>query len=57
MQGMTVDQIVVDMSGRFSPGQAYVAFSRVKSIAGLFVTNFDVNKISVSPQIEEAISL
>ena len=35
VQGLTLHQIVVDMKGRsFSAGQAYVAFSRVKSIEG-----------------------
>ena len=33
VQGLTLDEIVVDMKGgRFSPGQAYVAFSRVKKL-------------------------
>ena len=33
VQGLTLDEIVVDMKGgRFSPGQAYVAFSRVKHL-------------------------
>ena len=31
VQGLTLNEIVVDMKGsRFSPGQAYVAFSCVK---------------------------
>ena len=35
IQGLILDQIVVDMKGRaFSTGQAYVAFSRVKSLEG-----------------------
>ena len=45
VQGLTVDKIVVSMAGRFGPGQAYVAFSRVKSVAGLFILDFDSSKI------------
>ena len=38
-QGLTYDEIVVDMGNRaFSPGQTYVALSRVKSPAGLHLT-------------------
>ena len=34
VQGLTLDEIVVDMKGGcFSPGQSYVAFSRVKELA------------------------
>ena len=41
MQGLTLDKIVVDMKGgRFSPGQAYVAFSRVKFLTDLHTLNF-----------------
>ena len=36
VEGLTLDDIVVDMNGgRFSPGQAYVAFSRVKELHGI----------------------
>jgi len=38
-QGLTYDEIVVDMGNRaFSPGQTYVALSRVKSPEGLHLT-------------------
>ncbi len=38
LQGLTLDELVVDMQGgkRFNPGQAYVALSRVKSLNGLY---------------------
>ena len=42
VQGLTLDQIVVDMKGKaFNVGQPYVAFSRVKSQHGLFILNFN----------------
>ena len=53
MQGQTVDQIVIDMSGRFGPGQAYVALSRVTSIGGLYLKNFDATKIRMNTQVDK----
>ena len=53
VQGLTQDEIVVDMkSGRFSPGQAYVACSRVKNMQGLHITNFNVAAIKKSVKVE-----
>ena len=41
VQGLTLNELVVDMKGgRFSPGQAYVAFSRVKAFNKLHLINF-----------------
>ena len=52
VQGLTVDQIVVDMKKvKFNAGQAYVAFSRVKTLQGLFIKNFKHDNIKVSDSI------
>jgi hypothetical protein len=55
VQGLTLDEIVVDMnnSSRFSPGQAYVAFSRVKTLAGLYIMNFNKGAIKASDKVSE----
>lgn len=52
VQGLTIDTIIVDMKGgHFSPGQAYVAFSRVKSLQGLHILNFDPSAIKKSDDV------
>ena len=38
--------------GRFSPGQAYVAFSRVKRLSGLYILNFDPKAIKASDAVK-----
>ena len=53
VQGLTLDQIVVDMKGgRFGAGQAYVAFSRVKSLNSLFIKNFEAKYIKTSSKVD-----
>ena len=54
VQGLTLDEIVVDMKGgRFSPGQAYVAFSRVKTLQGLHICNFSAAAIKKSDKVQD----
>ena len=54
VQGLTLDTIVVDMKGGcLSPGQAYVAFSRVKTLQGLHICNFNPTAIKCSDKVKE----
>ena len=42
-QGLTLPEIVIDMTpakGKFKPGQAYVAFSGVRTIEKLHIINY-----------------
>jgi hypothetical protein len=55
LQGLTLDEIVVEMSrekGKFQPGHAYVAFSRVKTLAGLHILNYTREQIIIDPNVE-----
>ncbi len=56
VEGLTLDKIVVDMKGgRFNPGQAYVAFSRVKKLEGLHIVNFDPKAIKASQDVKKEV--
>lgn len=50
-QGMTFDKVFIDFSRIFTFGQAYVALSRVKSLLGLFIKNFNPLKIKANPSV------
>ena len=41
-QGLSLNSAIIDLSNKvFSPGMAYVALSRVRSLEGLYLTDFD----------------
>ena len=49
MSGLSLDCAIVDLSDKvFSAGMAYVALSRVRSLAGLHLSAFDPKSIIVS---------
>ncbi len=51
-QGITLDGAIMDIGRNiFEYGQTYVALSRVKSLTGLYLTNFDYTKIMANPKV------
>ena len=55
-QGLSLDCAIVDLSSKvFCAGMAYVALSRVRSLAGLHLTEFDPSSVIVcNASLEEA---
>jgi ATP-dependent DNA helicase PIF1 len=52
-QGLTLENAIIDIgSNIFAYGQTYVALSRVKSLNGLYLTQFDYTKIACNPLVK-----
>ncbi|MFA6475311.1 MAG: PIF1 family ATP-dependent DNA helicase [Patescibacteria group bacterium] len=52
-QGMTLDEVEVDLSKSFAPGMGYVALSRVRTLAGLYLRGINQKALFVDPRITE----
>lgn len=53
-QGMTLDRAVINLNKGFSPGQSCVAFSRVKSMEGVFMEEIpSIESLEVSEEAKE----
>ena len=57
-QGLTPAKVVVDMEGAnmFNNGQPHVAFSRVRSMHGLHIMNFDESGIKTHSALTDAMA-
>ncbi len=52
-QGMSLNGAIMDLSSVFEYGQGYVALSRVRSLAGLYLLGFNEMSLKVHPEILE----
>ncbi|MBR1618074.1 AAA family ATPase [bacterium] len=52
-QGMSLDKVFVDCSRIFEKGQLYVALSRIKTLKGLYLRNFNPSKVMVEDRVVE----
>ena len=52
-QGSSLDLVRVDFNRFFAPGQAYVALSRVRTLDGLYIRNFNQNLIKCDPKAQQ----
>jgi len=55
IQGATLSMAEIDIGGGiFECGQTYVALSRVKSLDGLYLSNFEPNKIKTNKKVKKS---
>ena len=53
-QGVTLERALIDIGFQtFECGQTYVALSRIKSLAGLYLKSFDYTKITVNKKVTQ----
>lgn len=52
-QGLTLDQAAIDLSRVFTPGQGYVALSRLESLSGLYLLGISNQALAINPDIHE----
>jgi len=49
-QGLTLDSAYIDLSRAFCDHQVYVALSRVKTLSGVYLKNFNIKKIKINEE-------
>ena len=50
-QGMSLDEAEIDLRGAFTPGMGYVAISRVRSLAGLFLKGYNSSAFDLFEEV------
>jgi len=50
-QGMSLDAAIIDLGAAFEFGQGYVAISRVRTLAGLFLEGFNERALQMHPDV------
>ena len=57
VQGLSLDSAVMDIGKDvFEPGMAYVALSRVRTLNGVALLNFQPRKITANKRVHEEMS-
>ncbi len=50
-QGMSLDEAVIDLRNTFVQGQGYVALSRVRTLAGVYLSGWNAMALQVHPEV------